>query len=240
MKKSFVPGCAALLLCASCALSASAANLTHTVAKGDTMWKLAVQYETGTQEIIDANPQVSNPNLIYPGQILTIPQSDATVSAYWNGIANTVILPMSELYTSMQMGSIDGFEHGVASAISNNLQEVAKYFTNVNWQWQYMPSFMASTYLYDELDPEVIALLEECANEAAKKYYDLYKEMYEDGLKFLEESGVQVYIPTAEEQKQWDDYGYSLYEGLAKEYGCEDLIAELVEISNAYKAANGK
>ena len=166
--------------------------------------------------------------------------NDATVSAYWNGIANTVILPMSELYTSMQMGSIDGFEHGVASAISNNLQEVAKYFTNVNWQWQYMPSFMASTYLYDELDPEVIALLEECANEAAKKYYDLYKEMYEDGLKFLEESGVQVYIPTAEEQKQWDDYGYSLYEGLAKEYGCEDLINELVEISNAYKAANGK
>ena len=90
MKKSFVTVCVALLLCASCALSASAANLTHTVAKGDTMWKLAVQYETGTQEIIDANPQVSNPNLIYPGQILTIPQSDATVSAYESEVIRLV------------------------------------------------------------------------------------------------------------------------------------------------------
>lgn len=45
------------------------------------MWKLAVKYQTGTSEIIAANPQVANPNLIYPGQVLTIPQQDTTVSS---------------------------------------------------------------------------------------------------------------------------------------------------------------
>ncbi|MGE4276842.1 MAG: SafA/ExsA family spore coat assembly protein [Lawsonibacter sp.] len=61
---------------------AFAANLTHTVVSGDTMWKLAVKYQVGTSEIIQANPQISNPNLIYPGQILNIPQTDSTVSNY--------------------------------------------------------------------------------------------------------------------------------------------------------------
>lgn len=46
------------------------------------MWKLAVKYQVGTGEIIAANPQISNPNLIYPGQVLTIPRLDNKVSAY--------------------------------------------------------------------------------------------------------------------------------------------------------------
>lgn len=82
MKKTFSFGLAAILLTAMCILPASAASLTHTVAKGDTMWKLAVKYRVGTSEIIEANPQISNPNLIYPGQILTIPQLDSSVRSF--------------------------------------------------------------------------------------------------------------------------------------------------------------
>ena len=62
--------------------SARAASLSHTVVPGDTMWKLAVQYQVGTSEIIQANPQVSNPDRIYPGQILSIPQLDDKTAAY--------------------------------------------------------------------------------------------------------------------------------------------------------------
>ena len=80
--KKFICLCMALLTLSLCVISASAAGLTHTVAKGDTMWKLAVKYRVGTSEIIRANPQISNPNLIYPGQVLTIPQLDASVTAY--------------------------------------------------------------------------------------------------------------------------------------------------------------
>ena len=72
----------ALFLLTAAGLPASAANLSHTVIKGDTMWKLAVKYQVGTSEIISANPQIANPDLIYPGQVLTIPQTDTTVSSY--------------------------------------------------------------------------------------------------------------------------------------------------------------
>ena len=89
--KKLTSVCAALaLLLSLCAPSASAAGLTHAVVQGDTMWKLAVQYQVGTSEIIAANPQITNPNLIYPGQVLNIPQLDATVSSFESEVIRLV------------------------------------------------------------------------------------------------------------------------------------------------------
>lgn len=80
--KKIISMCTALLVMAACTISASASSLSHTVVMGDTMWKLAVKYEIGTSEIIRANPHISDPNLIYPGQVLTIPQLDSSVTAF--------------------------------------------------------------------------------------------------------------------------------------------------------------
>lgn len=80
--KKILSLCAALLLSMVCIAPASAASLSHTVVQGDIMWKLAVKYEIGTSEIISANPHIANPNLIYPGQVLTIPQLDSTVTSF--------------------------------------------------------------------------------------------------------------------------------------------------------------
>jgi len=40
------------------------------------MWKIASKFQVGTSEIIAANPQIKNPDLIYPGQKITIPNLD--------------------------------------------------------------------------------------------------------------------------------------------------------------------
>ncbi len=71
-----------LALLAAAAMTVPTLAASHTVQRGDTMWKLAVQYKVGTSEIIDANPQVADPDLIYPGDVLTIPETDASVRAY--------------------------------------------------------------------------------------------------------------------------------------------------------------
>ena len=88
--KKLISLCAVLTLFAACALSASAAGISHTVVKGDTMWKLAVKYEVGTSEIIQANTHISNPNLIYPGQVLTIPQTNSAVTAFESEVIRLV------------------------------------------------------------------------------------------------------------------------------------------------------
>lgn len=55
---------------------------TYTVKYGDTMWKIAVKHQVGVSELIGANPQLSNPDLIYPGQSISIPGGDQTAQSY--------------------------------------------------------------------------------------------------------------------------------------------------------------
>ncbi len=45
----------------------------YIVQKGDSLWKIAVKYQVGLSEIIAANPQFKNPNLIYPGNKVYVP-----------------------------------------------------------------------------------------------------------------------------------------------------------------------
>ena len=81
MKKKISSMVLAAMLAFSLTVPAFAAT-TYIVAAGDTMWKLAVKYQVGTSEIIAANPQIRNANLIYPGDVLTIPTLDSSVRAY--------------------------------------------------------------------------------------------------------------------------------------------------------------
>ena len=66
------------------------ASYTHTVVKGDTMWRIAVRYRIGLSEIREANPQINDPNLIYPGQILNIPSISASVLSYEEEVVRLV------------------------------------------------------------------------------------------------------------------------------------------------------
>ena len=68
----------------------SASATRHTVLRGDTMWKIASGYKVGVSEVIGANPQVTNPDLIYPGQVLNIPSVDSAVNEYENQVINLV------------------------------------------------------------------------------------------------------------------------------------------------------
>lgn len=40
----------------------------HTVARGENLWKIAADYSVSLTAVIALNPQLKNPNLIYPGE----------------------------------------------------------------------------------------------------------------------------------------------------------------------------
>ena len=45
----------------------------HTVVSGDTLWGISKRYGVLLADVIAANPQIKNPNLIYPGEQVVIP-----------------------------------------------------------------------------------------------------------------------------------------------------------------------
>jgi uncharacterized YkwD family protein/spore coat assembly protein SafA len=66
-----------VMFCLAFAVTVFAATETYTVRKGDSLWIIANKYQVGISEIISANPQFRNPDLIYPGDKVIIPLMDA-------------------------------------------------------------------------------------------------------------------------------------------------------------------
>lgn len=58
---------------------------TYTVVSGDTMYKIANRLGITLDELIRANPQISNPNIIQIGQVINIPNNKPTIEV--NGYA---------------------------------------------------------------------------------------------------------------------------------------------------------
>jgi uncharacterized YkwD family protein/spore coat assembly protein SafA len=72
VKMIVVPSLAISLLFPTASLAAS----SYSVAAGDTLWKISVKTTTGIDELIQANPQIPNINMIYPGQKINVPSQN--------------------------------------------------------------------------------------------------------------------------------------------------------------------
>jgi uncharacterized YkwD family protein/spore coat assembly protein SafA len=46
----------------------------HMVIKGESLWLIAVKYQVGLSEIINANPEIKDPHWIYPEQTIKVPR----------------------------------------------------------------------------------------------------------------------------------------------------------------------
>ena len=96
MKKLYIFILSVAITVTAFLMSVSAAKTTHTVVKGETMWKIAVKYEVGLSEIKSANTHIKNPDLIYPGDKLYIPLADDSVAAYENEVVRLVNVERSK------------------------------------------------------------------------------------------------------------------------------------------------
>lgn len=48
-------------------------TINYTVKYGDSLWKICEKYQVGVSEVISANPQIADPNMIYPSNIVKVP-----------------------------------------------------------------------------------------------------------------------------------------------------------------------
>ena len=96
MKKILTFIISSALLLSALSVNTFAAAKTHTVKKGDSMWKIAVKYQVGLSELKSANPQIKNPALIYPGQVITIPTLDSSVSESESEVVRLVNIERSK------------------------------------------------------------------------------------------------------------------------------------------------
>lgn len=81
-RKKFPIKCIMTVVLSFSFIISGAAAYSYTVVSGDSLWRIAVKNQVGVSELIAANPQLKNPDLIYPGDVITIPSVDTSVRAY--------------------------------------------------------------------------------------------------------------------------------------------------------------
>ena len=70
--------------------SPAAASTHYTVQAGDSLWKIARQFKISFIEILRENRNLKNPALIYPHQVINLPQGKAGMNTAQHSDADTI------------------------------------------------------------------------------------------------------------------------------------------------------
>ncbi|OZB91166.1 LysM peptidoglycan-binding domain-containing protein [Paenibacillus sp. XY044] len=71
----------------------------HVVKQGDSLWKLSKAWGVTLKDMIDANPQLKNPNALLVGEVVNIPKVGGVTAESVDGNVNAKTLPGNKTYT---------------------------------------------------------------------------------------------------------------------------------------------
>ncbi|MBD3308385.1 hypothetical protein GF339_18260, partial [candidate division KSB3 bacterium] len=149
----------------------------------------------------------------FKGLKIRVPGSKVYSSIWQNLGANPTPMAWGEVYTSLQLGTIDGVEQPLTILISSGIYEITRYVTISN----YLTGFVFVAYnkgFFESLSPEHQQLLIEAAAAANEHKHANDVRMLEEALQQLKAEGVEIYYPTPEQLEQykqatmptWDEY----------------------------------
>lgn len=157
------------------------------------------------------------------GQTIRVMQNPLCVPMAESVGINAVPMAGSEMYSAMQSGVVDGQENPINSIINDKTYEVQKYLVLD----KHMPSiltFVVSDSFYKSLPAEYQSAFDSAALTASEALAVAIDRVNVDGVEFLKDAGIEVYEPTADELKAWQDPVYEACSAyLEAEIGTETL-----------------
>lgn len=149
------------------------------------------------------------------GLKIRTPNSQVTLASFKALGALPTPMSFGEIYSALQLGTVDGQENPIAHILTQKWYEVQKYFSLTNHQHNVEPLCM-SKIIFDTLKPEYQKiLLEEGKNFAAVSR----KMVVDDEAKQLEELKKLIAVNTVEDSKPFQDACKPVYEDARKKYG---------------------
>jgi tripartite ATP-independent transporter DctP family solute receptor len=106
-------------------------------------------------------------------------------------------IAFGELYTALKQGTVDGAENNPPSFVASRHYEICKHYT-LNHHSRIPDVIVISSKVWETLDGEERAWLEQAMVEAGEFQKDLWKKETENSLKRLREAGVNLIEPDAD------------------------------------------
>ena len=148
--------------------------------------------------------------------------------------ATTTTVPYADLYMGLKTGIADGQENPWVNVMGMKFYEVQKYFTQVNYQFHPDPFYVNADW-WNSLPEEFRTIIAECATEMGEYNDQLIDENSDAAKQTIIDSGAEVYIPTEEELKAFQDACQPVYQQMVEEGICTQ--AEMDEMLAIVAAA---
>lgn len=149
--------------------------------------------------------------------------------------ATTTTVPYADLYMGLKTGIADGQENPWVNVEGMKFYEVQKYFTQVNYQFHPDPFYVNAAW-WNGLPEEFRTIISECATEMGAYNDELIDQNSEAAKQVIIDSGAEVYVPTEEELKAFQDACQVVYEQVVKEGICtQEELDEMLAIVAAAK-----
>ena len=148
--------------------------------------------------------------------------------------ATTTTIPYADLYMGLKTGIADGQENPWVNVMGMKFYEVQKYFTQVNYQFHPDPFYVNADW-WNSLPEEFRTIIAECATEMGAYNDQLIDENSDAAKQTIIDSGAEVYIPTEEELKAFQDACQPVYQQMVDEGICTQ--AEMDEMLAIVAAA---
>lgn len=133
-----------------------------------------------------------------------------------------------ELYSSLQLGVIDGLVQNVSNIRFSKLYEIANCLVaRINGMMAVNPLYM-SMKTYNKLSEKERKIITESGEEACKWMQEKYLEIEKDDLKFLEEKDMAIFYPSDEEVTEWYKKGSEIHNLYKEEYN-EEVVSYILE-----------
>ncbi|MBA4493062.1 TRAP transporter substrate-binding protein [Paenactinomyces guangxiensis] len=145
--------------------------------------------------------------------------------------ANVQPLALSEVFTALEQGVIDGQENPYVTLKESGFYEVQSHVTET--RHMFSPNvYLMNKKFYDGLDKETQKIIREAARESAQYEWKLLQESEEKVKKELEKEGIEIIVPDEKFRSELEKSVEPVYEELYKKY---DWAEELVNKIRAQK-----
>lgn len=137
-------------------------------------------------------------------------------------------IAMGELYTALQLGTVDGQENPTSHALNSKLYEVQKYLSITHHQHVFSPLIMNKAK-FDSLPTDIQKVLRETAQEVARSDLELVRNSESREIEELKAKGM---IVNQANRKAFQQALEPLYEEYAQKNGQEwrDLVAAIMAL----------
>jgi len=159
------------------------------------------------------------------GLKLRVPGSASIRSFFEAAGAQTVTMPMPNLFVALQQGTVDGQDNGASITYNSRLFEAQRYMTLTNHVYA-TGAITVSKRFWDGLDEAQRKIVTQSAQEAAREDIKLNRAATSTFLEKIKAGGVTVITPTPEVMAEFAKIGQIGWERLTSIYGA-DRIAEL-------------